>query len=203
MDEFMKNSNAAAGVQQQCRQSRKVLSPKVMGLAVILSLLVSGGVMAQPPYDANLVKGGNKWFIDAYDDTDPDHLPMATPGICFEYAGVKGTHQQYTWYSDTFPGWHGTASQEADQVFLHGVYADGVGHDAIQVRIIIDAPRHGAIGHWQEWREDGGYGKTVGFANARMIRDGNCTLTAEEAAGPGGLPFFPTPVTRDNPMTFK
>jgi hypothetical protein len=160
---------------------------------------------AQAPYSPNLVDGGNKWFIDAYNDTDPDHIALATPGICFEYAGVVGTHQQYTWYSDTFLGWRGTASQEGDQVFMHGVYANGQGRDAIQVRIIIDAPRHGSVGHWQEWRDNGAYGKTVGFANARMIRNGNCTMTASQALGGGWtFPFpFPIPTTSDNPMTFK
>lgn len=186
-------------------RSRRIAAATFASLMASAVFVLALPASAQPPYSPNLVDGGNKWFIDAYNDTDPDHVALATPGICFEYAGVVGTHQQYTWYSDTFLGWQGTASQEADQVFMHGVYANGEGHDAIQVRIIIDAPRHGSVGHWQEWRDNGAYGKTVGFANARMIRNGNCTMTASQALGSGWtFPFpFPTPTNSDNPMTFK
>ena len=189
--------------------SRKVLAT-VTPLLASLMLALSPLAGAQPPYSPNLVDLGNKWILDAYDDTSPDHVALASPGICFEFAGVVGTHQQYTWYSDTFPGWRGIASQEGDQVFMHGVYANGEGQDAIQVRIIIDAPRHGSVGHWQESRYSnsffggtGTYGKTIGYANARMIRNGNCTMTASQALG-GFFQFpFPVPTTADNPMTFK
>jgi hypothetical protein len=186
-------------------RSSRTAAATCASLLASAMLVLALPASAQAPYSPNLVDGGNKWFIDAYNDTDPDHVALATPGICFEYAGVVGTHQQYTWYSDTFLGWQGTASQEGDQVFMHGVYANGQGRDAIQVRIIIDAPRHGSVGHWQEWRDNGAYGKTVGFANARMIRNGNCTMTASQALGGGWtFPFpFPIPTTSDNPMTFK
>lgn len=177
----------------------------IISLMVIGILIVSPAAQAQPPYAADLIQGGNKWFLDAYDDTDPDHVLINTVGLCFTYDGVQGTHQRYTWYSDTFKGWHGTASQEGDQIFLHGVYADGKGRDAIQLRIIIDTPRSGSVGHWQEWRDDGGYGQVVGFANARMIRDPGqpCGLTEAEAMDSGfWFPFFPKPTTSDNPMTY-
>jgi len=167
---------------------------------------VSSSAYAQPPYSADLVQGGNKWFLDAYDDTDPDHTLINTVGLCFQYAGTQGSHQQYTWYSDTFRGWQGTASQEGDQIFIYGVYADGKGQDAIQLRIIIDTPRSGSVGHWQEWRDNGSYGETIGFANARMIRDieYGCTMTAKEALDSGFFfPFFPYPATNNNPMTYK
>lgn len=182
----------------QTTHSAKSLGKPLL-LFALIAAISSTSAFAQPPYDADLVQGGNKWLIDAYDDTDPDHLLLTTQGICFEYNGTVGTHQRYTWYSDTFLGWRGTASQEGDQIFMHGMYANGTGRDAIQVRIIIDAPRSGSVGAWQEWRDDGGYGTTVGFANARMIRDGNCTLTAREALGGGFI--FPFPGTSKNPMT--
>lgn len=182
---------------------------KIMLMSLSIPLVVgiflySSTSHAQPPYAADLVQGGNKWLLDAYDDTDTDHALMNTVGLCFKYDGVKGTHQRYTWYSDTFKGWQGTASQEGDQIFLHGVYAGGKGRDAIQVRIIINTPRSGAVGHWQEWRDDGDYGQVVGFANARMIRDPGvpCGMTEAEALNTGfSFPFFPTPETKDNPMT--
>jgi len=88
---------------------------------------------------------------------------------------------------------------------MHGVYADVKGRDAIQVRIIIDTPRSGSVGHWQKWRDDGNYRKVIGFANARMIRDPGqpCAMTESEALDSGFFfSFFPIPATSDNPMTF-
>ena len=35
--------------------------------------------------------------------------------------------------------------------------------------------------HWFEWREDGKFGRTIGFANALLTRVGRCTITADEA----------------------
>ena len=172
---------------------------------LVFTFLYSSTSHAEPPYSADLLQGGNRWLLDAYDDTDTDHAFVNTVGLCFKDDGVQGTHQRYTWYSDTFKGWQGTASQEGDQIFLHGTYANGKGSDAIQVRIIINTPRSGAVGHWQEWRDDGDYGQVIGFANARMIRDPGapCAMTEAEALGSGFFSFFPSPTTGDNPMTFK
>ena len=175
-----------------------------MLLGVVL-LLLAVTTHAQAPYRADLVQGGNKWLLDAYDDTDPDHVFINTVGICFEYAGIVGEHQRYTWYSDTFRGWRGTATQEGDQIFMHGMYANGDGRDAMQLTIIIDTPRSGSVGHWQEWRDNGGYGTTIGFANARMIRDPGqpCGMTAAEALSTNFFSlFFPWPASSDNPMTY-
>lgn len=169
-------------------------------------VLYSSSANAQTPYSADLVNGGNRWLLDAYDDTDPDHVFINTVGLCFKFDGVVGTHQRYTWYSDTFKGWKGTASQEADQIFITGSYADGKGQDAIEVRIIIDTPRSGSVGHWQEWRNSGDYGQVIGFANARMIRDPGvaCKMTEAEALDPDTIfLIFPKPATTDNPMTYK
>lgn len=178
----------------------------ILASLAVVAVTFSSAVHAQPPYSADLVQGGNKWFLDAYDDTDPGHNLINTVGLCFKYDGIQGTHQRYTWYSDTFKGWQGTASQEGDQIFMHGVYASGKGRDAVQVTIVIDTPRSGSVGHWQEWRDDGSYGQVVGFANARMIRDPGqpCAMTEAEALDAGfSFPFFPTPGTNDNPMTYQ
>ena len=210
-EEIKDKTNPYLKLDGRSPQLRKITAVAAF-LFTSFMLTLSPLASAQPPYSPNLVDLGNKWILDAFDDTSPSHVAMASPGVCFEFAGVMGTHQQYTWYSDTFPGWRGTASQEGDQIFMYGIYANGEGQDAIQVRIIIDAPRHGSVGHWQESRFNsslfggtGTYGKTVGFANARMIRNGNCTMTASQALG-GSFLFlfpFPLPTTSDNPMTFK
>lgn len=187
-----------------CSKIILVTATTIPLLAAII--LYSSSANAQPPYSADLVQGGNRWLLDAYDDTDPDHNFVNTVGLCFKYDGVAGTHQRYTWYSDTFKGWKGTASQEGDQIFITGSYADGKGQDAIQVRIIIDTPRSGSVGHWQEWRNSGDYGEVIGFANARMIRDPGvaCKMSEAEALDPDTIFFFfPAPATTDNPMTFK
>lgn len=188
------------------KDTNKNIFTIILAILSVIALTLSTTAHAQPPYTADLVQGGNKWFLDAYNDTDPDHIFINTVGICFKYAGTQGTHQRYTWYSDSFKGWHGTATQEADQIFMHGVYANGKGRDAVQVRIIIDTPRSGSVGHWQEWRDDGKYGQVIGFANARMIRDPDqpCAMTESEAFNTGFIfPFFPSPGTSDNPMTYK
>lgn len=182
----------------------KFFAANIIAVALV-SLAFSAALHAQPPYNADLVQGGNKWFLDAYDDTDANHAFVNTVGLCFKYDGTQGSHQRYTWYSDSFKGWQGTATQEGDQIFIHGAYANGKGRDAIQVRIIIDTPRSGSVGHWQEWRDDGGNGEVIGFANARMIRDPGqpCLMTEAEALDEGFFSiFFPTPATNDNPMTY-
>lgn len=183
----------------------KFLAANIISVFIV-TLVFSAALHAQPPYSADLVQGGNRWLLDAYDDTDINHAYVNTVGLCFAYAGTHGSHQRYTWYSDTFKGWQGTASQEGDQIFLHGVYANGKGRDAVQLRIIINTPRSGSVGHWQEWRDNDGYGEVVGFANARMIRDPGqpCAMTESEALDAGfTFPFFPQPATTDNPMTYK
>lgn len=35
-----------------------------------------------------------------------------------------GIHQRYEWWSDTFPDWDGIASQEGNEVLMHG----GIGY---------------------------------------------------------------------------
>jgi hypothetical protein len=35
-------------------------------------------------------------------------------------------------------------------------------------------------GHWFEWREDGGFGITIGFANAEWQRVRSCPVTVLE-----------------------
>jgi hypothetical protein len=37
-------------------------------------------------------------------------------------------------------------------------------------------------GHWWEWRENGGFGNTIGFGNARLERVGACHVPFEETA---------------------
>jgi len=183
---------------------KKLVFPSLLSVVASISILgYTPSAVAEPPYLADLVQGGNRWILNAYDDTDVDHNALATVGLCFKYDGFDGTHERYTWYSDTFLGWRGIASQEGDQIFMTGMYADGEGRDAIQVEIIIDAPRSGSVGHWQEWRDNGGYGLTVGYANARMIRDvgKSCLVTEDEALGSGFF-FSIFPPSSENPMTY-
>ena len=144
---------------------------------------------AAPPVVApspTLVNGGNLWTITAFDDASPVHTQMATQEICFEFIGVVGTHLRYRWRSTTFPDWNGFASQEGDQVFMHGDYAQNVGHDGIKWS--IDTSRTGAD-HWTEWRETGFFGTTIVFANATFQRTGRTCLVT----GPGLIPPYVPP----------
>jgi hypothetical protein len=43
-------------------------------------------------------------------------------------------------------------------------------------------PKNEGYGHWQEWREAGRLGLTIGFVNAKLVRVGKCRgLTYAEA----------------------
>ena len=151
--------------------------------ATLALLLLAPASYAVPPYQPDLITGGNKWAFRTYDDSSPNQTELASAqGICFEYAGVLGNHQRYTWYSDTFPGWSGTAVQEGDQIFLHGDYAKGAGHTSIQMETLVSPPIYGSAGYWQEWRHNGANGTTIGFATTRALREGYCSITAKQAA---------------------
>ncbi len=149
-------------------------------------------LLAQPPHKPDLISDGNRWTITAYDDSSTDHTQWATQGICFYADGLVGTHQRYIWVSDTYPDWNGRATQEGDQIFMHGdfqwpygVARDG-GHDGMEWEIVSESRANGGAGHWKEWVEDGGFGVTIGFANASLKRVGKCEYqSADEALKAG------------------
>jgi hypothetical protein len=150
----------------------------------VAALLLTAPLVSQalPPHYPDLVSNGNRWTITAYDDSSVVHTQWATQGICFYPAGTVGTHQRYYWVSDTFPDWNGRATQEGDQIVMHGDYANNVGHDGMQFEITTSSPKNEGYGHWHEWREDPKYGLTIGFANAKLVRVGRCNaLTHAEA----------------------
>jgi hypothetical protein len=146
---------------------------------LIAVLLFAAPLIAQanPPYYPDLVAAGNRWTITAYHDLSPVHAQRATQGLCFYYAGTIGTQRLYYWVSDTFPDWNGRAVQEGDQIFMHGDYAKDVGHDGMEWEITTVSPKNEGYGHWKEWRENGGLGLTIGFANAKLTRVGKCVPT--------------------------
>lgn len=154
----------------------------------VMALTAQSSVFADPPHRPDLVSDGNRWTITGYYDNSPIHAQAATQGICFYPAGVSGTQQLYTWVSDTYPDWNGRASQEGDQVFMHGDFQwpyaatkDG-GHDSMQWEVVTMSRSAEGAGHWKEWIEDGGFGVTIGFGNAKFQRVGKCRYaTAEEA----------------------
>ena len=152
---------------------------KTLGLAALVSAMAA---QAEPPHLPDLVRDGNRWTITAFDDTSPVHTQLATQGLCFYFAGTVGTHQLYYWVSDTFPDWNGMASQEGDQVFMHGDYDNDVGHDGIEWQVVGASPRNLGAGHWKEWREDGQFGSTIGFGNASLQRVGKCKYDHPYAA---------------------
>ncbi|MES9969060.1 MAG: hypothetical protein ABW092_03440 [Candidatus Thiodiazotropha sp.] len=145
-----------------------------------LALTATTALLAQPPHDPDLISDGNRWTITAYDDSSPVHTQWATQGLCFYPDAFVGTHQRYIWVSDTYPDWNGRASQEGDQIFMHGDFQwpygankEG-GHDGMEWEIVTESRANGGAGHWKEWVEDGGFGTTIGFANAKLKRVGKC-----------------------------
>lgn len=142
----------------------------VAGIALFLSMVAQ----AVPPHLPDLVKGGNRWLITFYNDSSTVHTQWATQGLCFFKVADVGTHTRYVWYSDTFPDWNGWATQEGDQIFMHGDYAKDVGHDGMEWEIVTSSYKNEGAGHWKEWRENGSYGNTIGFGNAKFTRVGSC-----------------------------
>lgn len=140
-------------------------------LASILFIGTTTVAVATPPHLPSVYTGGNLWTITAHDDSSPVHAQWATQGICFLPPAVVGTHERGFWYSVTFPDWNGVYSQEGDQLFMHGDYANNNGHDGMNINI---GTARTAGGHWHEWRENGVFGNTIGFANAPMQRVGVC-----------------------------
>lgn len=174
----------------------------------------STAVFAVPPHLPDLVRDGNRWTITFYDDSGTMHPQWATQGICFYYAGTVGTHQRYIWVSDTYPDWNGRATQEGDQIFMHGDFQwpygnrDG-GHDGMEWEIVTSNPRNEGAGHWKEWVEDGRAGITIGFGNAKFVRVGKCIdrfLTVADAME--ASQYIERPIGNDgepqpNPMGIK
>ncbi len=149
-----------------------------------ISIMLMSSAYAKPPHKPNLVDNGNRWTITAYNDASLVHRQMATQGLCFKFVSNVGSHQRYTWYSDTFPDWNGWASQEGDQIKMYGDYAKDVGHDGINWEIVTeDRPNTKAMGygHWTEWRENGKFGRTISFANAKLKRVGNCKIKFDDS----------------------
>lgn len=159
---------------------RKNIVSKI--IAATVSVLAIGSINAATPHYPDLVGDGNRWTITAYHDSSSVHNQWATQGLCFYYAGTQGTQQLYTWVSDTFPDWNGRAVQEGDQIFMHGDYAQDVGHDGMVWEVVTSSPKNEGYGHWKEWREDGKLGNTIGFVNAKLQRVGKCeSISYEES----------------------
>ena len=156
-------------------------------LSACLPLAFSAVVYAVPPHLPNLVDDGNRWEITFYNDNSPVHDQWATQGLCFFNTGAVGTHQTYVWVSDTYQDWNGRATQEGDQIFMHGDFQwplgtkDG-GHDGMEWEIVTSSPKSMGAGHWKEWIEDGRFGVTVGFGNTRLQGVGKCDFTSAEQA---------------------
>ncbi len=132
---------------------------------------------AVPPHKPDLVTDGNRWLVTAFNDSGPNQGRWATQGLCFFRVADLGTHMRYLWYSDTYPDWNGWARQEGDQIFMHGDWGGNTGHDGMEWEIVTNSPRNEGAGHWKEWRENLGFGSTVGFANAKFSRVGKCRYT--------------------------
>lgn len=114
------------------------------------------------------------WEIKFFNDETPNLSPAATQRICFVANG--------TWYSTTFPNWHGLwfqkgidAAGNGDRVRILGNYAGGVGNDSSEMEFV-----HGTLmtGPWTEWRDVDIAGfKFWGRARLRQI-DRECPQAA-------------------------
>ncbi len=137
---------------------------------------------AAPTDDPDLTTGGNRWTITAYNDASPVHDQWATQGICFRFIGTVGTHNRYEWWSDTFPDWNGIATQEGDEIFMHGDYANDVGHDGIRVehRDLVD-PEHRRRSLVRVARGRQASAARSASPTRCCTRVGRCVITLDEA----------------------
>ncbi|MDJ0825006.1 MAG: hypothetical protein QNJ16_05825 [Rhodobacter sp.] len=152
--------------------------------AVAVGLLGASYAAAQPK--PNVFDGGNRWEITYFNDPASDHTQWATQIICFMPYAPLGTGITGAWYSLSFPDWNGRYYQEGDEVKMTGDYARDVGHDHMTLyHTTFDNPdeRRGgmAFKDWTEWREDGSFGRIIGWGNARLVRVGRCPF--EEVEG--------------------
>lgn len=137
-------------------------------------VLLAPKAQAQPR--PNVFDGGNLWYITFYDDTSPVHQQWATQVICFSPYVTVGTTIQGFWFSLSFPNWNGRYMQEGDEVRMTGDYAADIGHDSMEFRHTESDQNHMGEGQgtWDEWREDGGFGKIIGWGNTRLRRNSKC-----------------------------
>jgi len=145
---------------------------------ILIAMMASYNVLAHPP-TPNIEDGGNLWEITGYYDNSSDHTQTAMQHICFSPYSVNGTQIWGSWYSTSYAGWDGRYAQEGDQLFLFGDFSSDTGHDGMELNIVGSSPDNIATGHWREWFEDGAYGSSQVFVNAKMKRIGSCTLTGE------------------------
>jgi len=124
------------------------------------------------------------WLVRGYLDASPAHNFIGQQRICFFPAGVVGTHQRYVWVSPNFPTWNGRASQEGDQIFMHGDFviptpvAKIQAHDSSQWELVgLDDKAIGA-GHWKFWADAGIFGTSLAFLNITMNRIGKCDFNS-------------------------
>jgi hypothetical protein len=146
-------------------------------LACILGTSLVQAAIPKP----NVFDGGNRWKITYYNDPSVGHGQWATQVVCFLPYAQVGTSIQGAWYSLTFPDWNGRYYQEGDEVKMTGDYAKDVGHDHMTLFHTTvewkNNPKGMAFKDWTEWREDGAYGRIIGWGNARLVRDGRCPIS--------------------------
>lgn len=155
-------------------------------------------VKVGPKAGPNLVKGGNRWVATAYDDASTTHKQLqfggqfSTAVYCFSFENNVGTHDRYTYYSETFDTLEGRATQEGDHVVMHGDFGidiagttfNNVGHEAIVWDLVTQSYKDQGFGDYTSWFETDhpGYGKTLAFANIRMVRSGYCKAVEKDDA---------------------
>ena len=153
-----------------------------MVAALTLGMFWGPEASAQPK--PNVFDGGNRWQITFFDDSSSDHTEWATQEICFLPYMLDDTGITGIWYALSFPDWNGSYRQEGDEVKMTGDYAKDVGHDHMTLyHTTWDVPQRAkgmAFKDWTEWREDGAFGRIIGWGNARMTRVGHCSYPKGE-----------------------
>lgn len=129
-----------------------------MKLSLLLTLACGLGLscaaLAVPPHTPSLVAGGQIWNVRIFNDTAANHQLIASDRICFRFVANIGTHMRYVWQSLANPNLRGWASQEGDEVRMHGdLNTPLLEHVAMQFELVTQSPSDMGAGHRQHWRE--------------------------------------------------
>ena len=176
----------------------------VAAAVCVLGLISAQAAWAQPM--PNVFTGGNLFTITDHLDTSPVHLTLATQLICFSAPVPNGTHFSGFWFSLSFPDWNGRYTQEGDLVRMHGDFFNDTGHDHMRFNLATMSATDSAMGDWDEWIEDGGFGITIVWSNAELNRVGFCPafssaslLRSKEAVGEADQEEDPLDMSRKVP----
>jgi hypothetical protein len=155
---------------------RSLVATLALSCAVVSGLSLAHAASAQAPNNPV-----GLWSVAFFVDDNAGMPQSATQTLCFLTNG--------TWYSPSFPGWHGrwfqkgnSATGNGDPLSVIGNYATNTGNDSAALGFVSVNLMTGA---WNEWQDNFGF---INWTHASATRTGKCGPPppgAEKAAATG------------------